>query len=359
MLRHMKFAMLALLLASSFFMMGVIEGGDIPEYIRKQAHSEKECGVRTIKDGNVADIFKLQDNPEYAKILCIQTSPEVMNAEYAGIIMKWVRESGHTVWFYDSRLAGWFGMEASDINPEGAFSKEITGEYGGRKVKGKAAVVSAFGNHKTLSGVNGAVVFLVPTGENTYSAVKCSGVTPLLKQNLASDQAVSAIREEGSGRIILKPLLWPDKIDGLRFQTNIMEFSAGYPVPVVTEKDSPITDEMMVPSKSSDKWEEIDEVELSDGRTVWGRVNNGEFVFEGISKGKKIKKDEIKTIVFSEKGSGLDAVIFENGKSQKGLLSLSVDGLVFKTPCGKTVRIGKKEIKKISFGLSKERDAVK
>lgn len=354
---------LALLFASSFFIMGVVPGADLPEYIKKQSHSEKECGVKVIRDSNADDVLRLEDGGGSTRILVVQISPEKFKDEYGPVIIKWASETGNTVWFYDSRLASHFGMERRDINPDGAMSKDVTGELGGRKCPGKAVVVTAFGRHPVLSGVGGAVVFIPKTGEDSFSAVKCGGgVTALLKYDLASDEAVSAIREVGKGRIILKPLLWPDQLDGLRFQTNIMEYSAGFPVPVITTKDSPVTDEMMVPSKHSDDWEEIDVIELSDGRTVWGKIGNREFVFEGISKGKRMKRDEISSIIFSEKGSGLDVVELRpsvDGKAarrEKGLLSVGIDGISFKTPSGKVVKIGKKEIRKIIFNSPKEKD---
>ena len=338
--KGIKIFSLLMLFIASFFSMGVIDGGDIPEYIKKQAHSEKECGVRVIKDSNIKDIENLQSNPEYAKILALQVSFEKFPQEMIEPIMTWVREQGGTLWVYDSRLAEYFGMINSPINPDGTLSKDLVGELGSRKTPGKAIVASAFGGHPTLNGVNGAVIFVVKIDEDKFE-----------------DNAVAAIRTEGKGMVILKPLLWPDQLDGLRFQTNIMEYSAGFPVPIITLKDSPITDEMLIPNKSADDWKEIDLLELYDGRLVWGKINNKDFYFEGVTKGRKVKKDEILDITFNEKKSGLDVVTFKNDKKEKGLFSLSVDGINFKTPSGKTVKIGKKEIKKIIFNSNREKKA--
>ncbi len=338
------------------FIMGAVEGGDLPDYIKKQAHSEKECGVRVITDFNMDDIYKLRDDPKYAKILVIQVSPEKFTQDMASVVMNWVSEYGTSLWFYDSRLASYFGMERKDITPEGLLSKDIVGEYGRRKNQGKAIVASSFGSHPVLSGVNGAVVFILKTDEDKFSAVKCgSGTIALLKYDLTSDEAVSAIKTTGKGKVVLKPLLWPNQLDGLRFQTNIMEYSAGFPVPIVTLKDSPITDEMLVPSKSWKGSEKIDLIELYDGRIVWGEVQTDRFIFEGISIGKELKKEDISSVVFYEKGSGLDIVTLKNKKVEKGLLSLNINGIVFKTPSGKTVRLSKKEIKKMIFDTSKEK----
>ena len=71
---NLKILSLFMLFMASFLLMGVIDGGDIPEYIKRQAHSEKECGVKVIKDSNIKDIENLKSNPEYAKILVLQTS---------------------------------------------------------------------------------------------------------------------------------------------------------------------------------------------------------------------------------------------------------------------------------------------
>lgn len=353
-----KIFSLFMLFIASYFLLGIVEGADLPDYIKKQAHSEKECGVKVIKDSNIKDIENLKSNPEYAKILVLQTTFQKFPQEMIEPIMTWVRENGGTLWVYDSRLAEYFGMVSSPINPDGTLSKDIVGDLGSHKTPGKAIIASAFGSHPVLSGVNGAVVFVVKIDEEKFSAVKTGGgTTALLKYKLSEDDAVCAIRTEGKGKVILKPLLWPDQLDGLRFQTNIMEYSAGFPVPVITLKDSPITDEMLIPNKSADDWKEVDMVELYDGRLVWGKINNKDFYFEGIVKGRKIKKDEISDITFNDKKSGLDIVVLKDGKKEKGLLSLSVDGVNFKTPSGKTVKIGKKEIKKIIFNSNREKKA--
>ena len=356
--KSIKILSLFALCIASFLLMGVIDGGDIPEYIKRQSHSEKECGVKVIKDSNIKDIENLKSDPIYAKFLVLQTSFEKFPKEMIEPIMTWVREEGGSLWVYDSRLAEYFGMVSDPINPDGTLSKDVIGEVGSNKMPGKAIVASSFGSHPVLNGINGAVVFVIKIDNEKFSAVKCGGgTTGLLKYKLSEDNAVSAIRTEGKGKVILKPLLWPDQLDGLRFQTNIMEYSAGFPVPVITLKDSPITDEMLIPNKSADDWKEIDMIELYDGRLVWGKINNKDFYFEGIIKGRKVKKDEISDITFNEKRSGLDVLIFKNGKKEKGLFSLSVDGINFKTPSGKTVKIGRKEIKKIIFNSNREKKA--
>ncbi|MDQ7822665.1 MAG: hypothetical protein RDV48_07730 [Candidatus Eremiobacteraeota bacterium] len=324
----------------------------LPDSLKKKLHSQKECGVFVVMDRNVADISRLAREPAMAKILVIQVMPEKMTAELGDVLMKWVRDEGGTVWFYDSRLAKYFGMEELPITAA-AMSKKMDGEYGGRKHPGIAILGQPFGEHPVLSGVTGAVVFVMKVSEGNYSAVNSGGaVKALLKTELIKPAAISAIREEGKGRVILKPLLWPDQVDGARFQANLLEYSAGFPIPRITDEQSRITDELLVEKKEGAALKEVDVLVLADGRTVWGKVLEGDITMEAPDKSVKCLVGDISSIEIGE-ASGLDTMITKKDKKLKGFLSLK-GGLQFMTPSGAKVLLEKKEIKKILFNRSKE-----
>ena len=342
------------LITSAFFIMGV-KGADLPEVIKRQIHSEKECGVKVIKNRNIEDIKKLKEQPDFAKILVIQAAHEKMTDEFAQIIMDWVTEKGGSVWFYDSRLAPYFGMENSPVNPEGTLCRPMNGEFGdSKKHPGIAINASTFGSHPLLTGVQGAVVFIIKVGDEGYSAVNTGGdVKPLLKANISGDQAISAIREIGNGKIVLKTLLWPDQLDGGRFQVNMLEYCAGFPIPQITEKDSPITDSMMVPNNEAMKWEKIDVLVLTDGRTLWGKITNLKIDFEGADKSGSYKTDQLKSIKMG-KGGQIDTITDMKDKDYKGFVYAGGDGFLFTTPSGAKIKLDKENIKNIIFNTAKE-----
>ncbi len=337
----------------SFFIMGV-QGAEIPESIKKQAHSESECGVKVIKNRNIDDIKILKEKPDFAKIIVLQCQYDKIDEDTASVLMNWVAGGG-TLWFYDSRLAHYFGMESSPVNPQGTLAKPMDGEFGDtRKFPGMAVIASAYGGHPVLTGVTGAAVFILKIGEEQYSAVKSGGdVKALLKIDLASDNAISAIKETGKGKIILKTLLWPDQIDGGRLQVNMLEYSAGFPIPQITEKDSPVTDEMLVPSKAAEEWKEVDLLELSDGRKIWGKIGNLKIDFEGVEKSGSFKPEQLKSIVLGSKGR-VDAIVTYKDKEYKGFVSPGADGFLFTTPSGSKIKLEKNQLKSIIFNIDKE-----
>lgn len=333
-----------------------VKNADIPEAIKKQAHSEKECGVHVVKNRNTKDILRLAKEPDFAKILVLQAQPEEIGEEHLAVLTDWIENHGGTLWFYDSRFAPALGMQPAPINPETNLSRKTTGEYGSvKKHPGIAAVASAAGSHPVLSGVTGAAIFILEVGEDQYSAVRTGGdVQPLLKLDLTDDIAVAAIREAGKGKIILKPLLWPDQLTGGRFQVNILEYSAGFPVPQITASESPVSDELLRESPEFLELRLVDMVQLSDGRTVFGKVLNENVDFEGTSRSRAYATKDLESL---ETGAAaLDKLTTLKGETLKGYVIIK-DGFLFMTPSGKKVTLPKSDIVKIRFNIDKEADS--
>jgi hypothetical protein len=325
----------------------------IPESLKSQYHTDKELGIKVFTGRNKGDVKILKENQESAKIVVVQILPKDMDEETAKIVMDWVRGGG-TLWYYDSRLAQMFGMEQAPIPTEGLMFKKIDGEYGDvKKHPGIALYAHPFGDHPSLTGVTGAVVFLIDVGNDTYSCVNAVGPTKaILKPNIIKDNAIAAIREEGKGRIIFKPLLWQTQVDGARFQGNLKEFSAGFPIPKITIKQSKISDELLVAKKSTNPPSTVDLVTLSDGRTVWGKVVNDSITFETPDKTMQIPLAQIKMLEI-DVSSGIDRATTVKEQKINGFFSVK-GGLQFQTPSGVKVTLEKQEFKKVIFNENKE-----
>jgi hypothetical protein len=325
----------------------------VPEALKGQFHSDKELGIKVYSGRNKGDVKMLKENPESAKIVVVQILPKDMDDETTKIIMEWVRGGG-TLWFYDSRLAQAFGMEPAPITTEGIMHKKLEGEYGEiKKHSGIALLAQPFGDNPSLTGVTGVVVFLIDVGDNTYSCVKATGTTKaILKPNIMNDNAMAAIREEGKGKVIFKPLLWQTQVDGARFQANLKEFSAGFPIPRITAKQSKISDELLIEKKCANPSSTVDLVTLSDGRTVWGKVVSESITFETPDKTIQIPVAQLKMLEI-DVSSGIDRATTVKEQKLNGFFSVK-GGLQFQTPSGVKVTLEKQDLKKVIFNESKE-----
>jgi hypothetical protein len=325
----------------------------VPETIKGQYHSEKELSYKVITGRNKSDIALLERDPGCCKIVIIQILPKDMTGELGESLMKWVRQGG-TLWFYDSRLARYFGMEELPLSSQGLNNRKMEGEYGEtKKYPGVAVTAIPFGEHPVLTGVTGAVVFIIEVGPDSYSAVKSGGpVKALLKTDLTKEAAVAALKEEGKGKIVFKALLWESQVDGARFQANIKEYSAGFPIPKISSKQSKISDDLMVEKKGILPQDKADFILLSDGRTIWGKVLNESLVFETPDKSMKVACGGIKELE-CDVSSGVDRLLDKDDKKLTGFLSAK-GGIQFLTPSGSKVTLEKQDIKKIFFNRSKE-----
>jgi len=325
----------------------------VPDSIKSQFHSDKDLGIKVITGRNRSDVSLLEKDPASARIVVVQILPKDMTREIADALMKWVRQGG-TLWFYDSRLAGYFGMEALPVSPERINHKKMEGEYGEtKKHPGIAVTAIPFGEHPALTGVTGAVIFLIEVDKDLYSAVKSGGpVKALLKTDLTKEAAVAAFKEEEKGKIIFKTLLWESQIDGARFQANLKEYSAGFPIPKISSRQSRITDDLLVEKKGALSGDRVDILVLSDGRTVWGKVLNETFTFETPDRSLQVSGSAIKDIE-CDMSSGVDRLIGTDEKKLTGFFTAK-GGVQFMTPSGTKVLLEKQDIKKIFFNRSKE-----
>lgn len=202
---------------------------DISNSLKNEFHPYSELGVRIVTDGSMKEITKVTKDPE-ARILIFQASYGTFDEAAANVAMQWVRE-GHALWFYDSRYAPYFGMKPYVLKSEMFKGRLEQGVLGNEKRNGMACAVMATTDHPVLNGVGQATVFLPAVDEDVFSAVEVAGDTVPLLQFASSSPALAAVRRDGRGAVIFKPLLWVKSLSGERFQLNLLEYSAGYGVP--------------------------------------------------------------------------------------------------------------------------------
>ncbi len=207
----------------------------IAESLRSQYHKEDELGIRVVEGGNVGDVQRYVHDPD-VRVIALQSMVEEVPEATAVALVDWVRQ-GKTLWLYDSRLAEkYFGFKDYKLSKEQFRGKPESGKLGGRGYDGLATVGLAFGSHPMVTGVGEATVFLPllkdPDGERYPCVVVEADTVPLLR--FAHDSpALCAVRHEGRGMVVFKPLMWTLAYSGERLQSNILEFSAGYEVPGV------------------------------------------------------------------------------------------------------------------------------
>lgn len=376
-------AALMLLLSSTCF-------GEMTESLKSQCHTEKELGIKVVGDENLAEIPALLENPE-TKILAAQISPEKFDDNLARQLLSWVRK-GHTLWFYEAQIGPKFGFEPIYLKKEQFTNKPESGDLGGRSIPGVATIGMALGKHETINGVGQVTVFIpiaavngtrveADSKEATYGAVKVSGdVQPLLRFKVDSP-AVAALRREGRGAILFKPLLWTEPMSGQRFQANLLEYSAGFPVPFnefygkKTLPPGPTADYIQgkpaiplvdgseatagntsnsnpQPSTSNstvslNENEPIDTLEMNDGSKVKCKVVTGAFRFETGNSNFAMQSSEINRIDINP-SLGLDKVLLRDGKTKQGLLVLSSVKIEIN---GQERELGKRQIRSMTFGV--------
>ncbi|MBM3461418.1 MAG: hypothetical protein FJX76_04905 [Armatimonadetes bacterium] len=215
----------------------------LPEALKKQLHKPSEYRMLQVK-GNTPQtlVERLAANPANYKIVIWQAAPEVTRPEDAQRVMDWVAAGG-TLWFQDSRLAPMFGMQAAPVSKADLRNvKDHKGEYGSFKKQAGAATFAMppGGNrHPVLTGVDGVQIFVMKVGEDQYSAIQQTPeITPLLKIQLMSsqplfDRLIAGLRPHGQGTVIFKPLIFDEQLTGARFQANLLEWSAGFGIPMV------------------------------------------------------------------------------------------------------------------------------
>lgn len=337
---------LAVFLLTAFFLIpGGNASAEIPEYIKDQLH--RDIRYMVITERNTDWIKNLKPGSKPVHFVVVQTKPDVLkDAEYKAI-MDWA-EAGGVVWFYDSRLAEHFGMKNSPYDRDKIKGENHKGDYGSGKVDGMNIVASSlpFADHEVVTGVRNIQVFLIEIEKDKFSAVASDtpGVIPLFAPNIEK-KCVVAMKKVGKGWVVFKPLLWPEVLGGERFQVNLKEFSAGYPVPKSEKAVIPPEAYTGKPVKLT----RYDSLILTDGNQYLGMVMDKKFIFMG-GEGKMEKPvDKIESIIIQPTG---DTVKLRDGSEYTGtLMTLTVE---LKTTAGKKVKVEKEKLQSIQFDVGEK-----
>ncbi|MCD4785086.1 MAG: hypothetical protein K8T10_14825 [Candidatus Eremiobacteraeota bacterium] len=327
------------------FILTEISRAELPEYISEQLHKGIKYDVITGKNLNTLEKYKPGTKPVH--FLAVQVPPELFKEEHAKILLDWVN-SGGVIWFYDSRLASYFGMESAPYEKKRIRGKDYEGGYAAKKVKGMNVVVAVhpFAESDVVSGVQSIQVFLMEVDKDKYSAVsiKTPGVVGLFVANEENKCAV-ALRKLGKGWIVFKPLLWPKVLGGERFQVNLKEFSAGYPVP---KSDKPLIPSDFYKGRPV-KLKRYDSLKLANGEQCVGMVKAKEFSFLGGQESVEVGVDKIELIEVSMTG---DKLKLRDGNEYIGnLMTLSIE---LKSTTGKKIKLSKEDIQSIHFDVGEK-----
>ncbi len=347
-------------------LLGTASWGQLGSHLKEEFQDPEKHGIRIVE--RVSEV-RGAIHDEKTRILCLQAFGESLPAETGSELLEWVR-AGHTVWFYDARIATSFGMVPYMLADEQFRHKPEKGVLGGSKRGGLATVGVSYGSHAVQTGVGQVTVFLpeIDNGSEgkSYGAVEVAGDTVPLLQFALGSPALMALRREGRGLIVFKDLLWNEPLSGDRFQLNLLDYSAGYPVPgpagqgkvgdppgpeaqyVEGQPASPleagtpteppavaVTGSTQSTSVGKSKGQPVQglwTLELKDGTVVRGDLDSGVVVeFETSTTSLKLKPDEITSL---EVGSSikLDKLVTSKGKAQSGLLLTSP--LKFRTERG-------------------------
>lgn len=322
-----------------------ISRAELPEYIKEQLHRGIKYDVITEKNLDTLEKYKPGTKPVH--FLAVQVPHVLFKEEHAKILLDWVN-SGGIIWFYDSRLASYFGMENAPYDKKKIRGKDYEGGYGTKKVRGMNVVVGVhpFAGSDVVSGVQSIQVFLMEVDKDRYSAVssKTPGVIGLFVANEENKCAV-AMKKHGKGWIVFKPLLWPEVLGGERFQVNLKEFSAGYPVP---KSEKPLIPSDFYKGKPA-KLKRYDSLKLANGEQCVGMVKAKEFSFMGGQGNVKVGVDKIEFIKVSMTG---DKLKLRDGKEYIGnLMTLSIE---LKSTTGKRIKINKEDIQSIHFDVGEK-----
>ena len=346
---------LALLAATLLLATGVAQA--LPDSIKKQLHKFEEYRILVVEGGKPSEtVKKLVARPEDYKIVVWQSMPEHTREDDIKKVLDWVDQGG-ILWFQDSRLAGMMGMQADPV-PKADLRKykPHKGTYGGvKKTRGVATLAMAPPTrpHGVLAGIDAVQVFLLEVAPDCFSAVRQTPETiPLLKlEVLSSDplstKCVACLLPRGKGYVIFKPLLWTEQLNGDRFQYNLLEWSAGFPVP-----DAGAMSGVVLPSttRTTAPVPQLDEVATQDQGIIKGTILTPDFKFTSYETGlatMKVPFTEVTDIVMREDGAR-DAVTGRDGKKRFGTVQL-VDTLQIRDTKGVVQKLQKTNISRITI----------
>lgn len=332
-------------------------------HLKEEFQDPEKHGIRIVDH---ASEIRGAIHDEKARILCMQAWDDQIPADTYSELLEWIR-AGHTMWFYDTRLAPQFGMKPYLLQAEQFRSKPEKGVLGGSKRNGLATVAVSYGSHAVQTGVGQVTIFLpeIDNGDESksYGAIEVAGDTVALLQFALDSPALMALRREGRGLIVFKTLLWNEPLSGDRFQLNLLDYSAGFQVPgpagegrvgtppgpeaeyVTGNPATPLApgDPTAVAARpavanhtpaasharsSTGTWS----LELKDGTTLVGELEpDAVLEFETSSESLKLKPEEISSLEFGS-SMKLDKLITSKGKTQSGLFLTSP--LKFRTERG-------------------------
>ena len=304
---------------------------------------------------------------ESIRFIALQSFGEKLPIETRDEALAWIRK-GNTLWFYDARLAGEFGMKAYYLESEQFRHKPEEGVLGGAKLSGGATTTLAFGKHPVTTGVGQASVFLpqIQSGDDSgisYGGIEVLGDTVPVMRFAVDSPALIALRREGKGLILFKSLLWTEPLSGDRLQSNLLEFSAGFGVPgpagqgklgkppgpkaeyvegepavplnlaaveqptVPVVKDSQAISSSTAAAPSSFGWE----LTLRDGTVLQGEYEHELIEFETGTGSLKMPNERLESLVFGSSVK-LDKITDLKGRTKSGLFLSSP--VKFKTERG-------------------------
>lgn len=319
---------------------------------KEDFHEDGAYGIKLVESQSG---LRAALHDEKLKVIAFQSFGETLEPEAYQELIDWVRQ-GHTLWFYDTRLAGAFGMKAYPLTGEEFRHKPEEGVLGGKKRSGLAAVLLSIGSHPIQTGVGQVTIFIPEQKEKdgdkpSYGAIEVAGDTAGLLQFAVDSPALVACRREGRGLIVFKSLLWNEPLSGDRFQKNLLEFSAGFQVPDLAgvgkvgvppgpdaeyvegnpavplsvqpaaAVDSSAKPAQESPEKNGKQVEPEGEwsLELQDGTSLQGSLDMKMLEFETASSSLKLPPDQIKELVMGDSVK-LDKLTTAAGKEQSGLL---------------------------------------
>lgn len=325
-------------------------------HLKEEFQDPEKHGIRIVE--SVSGIRGVIHDAE-TKILCLQTFGEDLSPDLQQDLLEWVR-SGHTVWFYDVRMASNFGMRGYHLDPQQFRNKAEKGVLGGSKRSGLATVAVSFGQHAVQTGVGQVTLFLPEISDEegdgvSYGALEVAGDTVPLLQFALDSPALIALRREGRGLIVFKALLWTEPLSGDRFQANLLDYSAGFqvpgpagegrvgippgpeaefivgspvePLPAVEGGEAPqsvgnVPVEANQTAASAHNGAGGWRLELKDGKILIGELEDSVFQFETGTGSLKLKPDDFVSVKFGN-SMELDKVTTTKGKTEAGLLLTS------------------------------------
>ena len=220
-------------LALSFCVCGAVlpARADLQGSLLHEYSASEKGDTYSVTDGTVGHLDEVLSNPNI-KIICWQVAYDRYDEAWTSKLLDWVRQGG-SLWFYDARLADRFGMEMYELRGEQFRGNPEKGDIGEVKMKGRAVTVFPVQNHAVSTGVGSVAAFLPVLDEkrDIYGSIVPHEGTLNLLQFAADSPALAALRREGYGTVVFKPLLWEKSLSGERFQRNLIDFCAGYGVP--------------------------------------------------------------------------------------------------------------------------------